>query len=70
MKARAAIMQVGEHLWLKLLELGSIGEHQQPMRETWSRSAIIVSVSTSNIWVFNDGMILTIEKSVSDCLFL
>jgi hypothetical protein len=25
---------------------------------------------TSNIWVFNDGMILTIEKSVSDCLFL
>jgi hypothetical protein len=25
---------------------------------------------TSKIWVFNDGMILMVWKSVSDCLFL
>jgi hypothetical protein len=36
---------------------------------TWI-SRITTSVDTSTIWVFNDGMILMVSKSVSDCLFL
>jgi hypothetical protein len=31
------------------------------------RQAAAVCLDTSNIWVFNDGMILTIEKSLSAC---
>jgi hypothetical protein len=33
-KGHVVIMQVEEHLWLKLSELGFIGQQQQPMQET------------------------------------
>jgi hypothetical protein len=33
-RGHAIIMPVAEHLWLKLSELGSIGQQRQPMQET------------------------------------